>query len=278
LYGCYLMCLSEISCKRKLSGDFENHAKGLLISYQQLEKPGSLVFTHEEQHVFGKAYEIISDMTLVSRSEWHKEENWRGLTDTITQRLESAATRSLSVRGSSDATSRKGLWIPDAHSLAGSEWVVDGLCDLFNNLSTISAVQDYSHHWEDTVGQIALHLETLRNLLFHSRYCPGQDYSSTFHLDDGISTLSGDKFTRQLLALYYVFLSQYRIMALEWTNSVWEAAVQTSLAVFRLFPPPHEAQYPAQIRFSLNRGLWIAAIIATDSENCKGKPIFFRRS
>jgi len=57
LYGSYLMCLSEMGCKR---GNFENHAQGFLCSYQYLERLGK-VFTTEEKEVFGRAYETILD-------------------------------------------------------------------------------------------------------------------------------------------------------------------------------------------------------------------------
>jgi len=63
LYGCYLMCLAEMSHqKTHVPGD---HAPGFLSSYRQLT--GSVVegvLTSEEREVFGRAYEVILDLTL----------------------------------------------------------------------------------------------------------------------------------------------------------------------------------------------------------------------
>lgn len=267
LYGCYLMCSQELS-KRNFTGDFPKHAQGFILCYQRIVKLG--VLTLEEEEVMQRAYHVILQMTMISASEWHEKDNWRGLTYTIIQRLDSAARRGLSIKGSSDAINQT-LWIPSSNSLAGSEWVIDGLCAGFTRLSLIRlGVEDFND-LDDIMAQIVLGLETLRNSLFTPKSSPsGQTYTTNLLLDDGVTYLQGDQYTRQLLTLYYIFLSQYRIMVLEWTESSLAAVLRTSRAVCRLFPPPHETQYPAQLRFWLNRGLFIAGLIIADTNNFKG--------
>lgn len=274
LYGCYLMCAQELS-KRNFTGDFQNHAQGFLLSYRQIVKLG--VLTLEEEEVMQRAYGLILQMTMVATSEWHERDNWRRLAGTIMQRLDSAARRGLSVKGSSDATNQR-LWIPALHTLAGSEWVVDGLCARFSRLSMIRLIPEDFTDFDDTVGQVALSLETLRNSLFNAKYSPSHPYTTNLLLDDGITYIKGDQYTRQLLTLYYIFLSHYYIVVLEWAESSPTEVRRISQAVCRLFPPPHETQYPAQIRFWLNRGLFIAGMICADADNCKGIDAVHRNS
>ena len=268
LYGCYLMCAQELS-KRNFTGDFQNHAQAFLRCYRRIVTLG--ILTLEEEEVMQRAYNLILQMTMVATSEWHEKDNWRRLTYTLIQRLDSAAQRGLSIKGSSDENNQT-LWIPASNSLAGSEWVVDGLCTRFTRLSMILLGREDYDNLDDIIGQIALGLETLRNSLFIPKYSPdgGQTYTTNLLLDDGMTYLQGDQYTRQLLTIYYVFLSQYRIMGLEWTQSSQTEVVRASQAICRLFPPPHETQYPAQIRFWLNRGVFIAGLIIADTDNCKG--------
>jgi len=150
------------------------------------------------------------------------------------------------------------------------------LCTLFNQLSAIlrSELDDCLFDWDDTVGDS---LSDLATIIFSQSAIPIPQYQcyNVFVLNDGVTTLSGDKYTRQLLALYYILLLQYRIMVLEWSDSMRFDTIQTSLAICRLFPSPHQAQYPApEVRFMVNRGFWVALILVADFHNFRGRNPF----
>ena len=126
--------------------------------------------------------------------------------------------------------------------------------------------------WDETAAAVGSSLNALAQIIFSrsAMLVPQQQSTRLFVLNDGVTTLSGDKFTRQLLALYYVLLLQYRIMVQEWSDSMWSKTIETALAICRLFPSPHEAQYPApEIRFPANRGVCVALILVADSHNIR---------
>jgi len=275
LYACYIMCLNEMACRRKFAGDLEKHANGFILSYQKLVRMSML--TVEESKVMGQAYELIVQMTHVASSRWHQDEHWFDLAKTITQRLGSAASRTLNSAKAITGWKDHSVWIPKSHPLSGAENVVYRLCTLFNRLSGIlrSELNGCSFDWDDTAAAVGESLNDLATIIFSQPAIPIPQYYQShgvFVLNDGVTTLSVDKYTRQLLALYYILLLQYRIMVLEWSDSMWFDTLQTSLAICRLYPSPHQAQYPApEVRFMTNRGFWVALILVADFHNFRGR-------
>lgn len=265
-----------MACKRKFFGDFETHSNGFLISYQNLVR--TCMLTAEEYEVMGRAYELIFQMTHVGSSQWHQDEYWFGLAQTITQRLGSAASRALNLAKTTSAWDRS-IWIPKSHHLLGAENVAYRLCTLFNRLPIIlrNEMDGCGFNWDETVAAVGFSLNVLAQIIFSQSpmLIPQQNSSYQLILSDGVTVLSGDKFTRQLLALYYIFLLQYRIMLQEWSDSMWFEIIETSLAICRLYPSPHESQYPtSEICFMVNRGCCVAIILVADSHNCRGKSPF----
>lgn len=271
MYACYIMCLNEMACRRKFAVDLEKHASGFMLSYQKLVQMRTL--TAEESKVMGQAYHLIVQMTHVASSRWHQDEYWFDLAKTITQRLDSAASRTLNSAKTISGWKDHSVWMPKSHPLFIAENVVYRLCTLFNRLSMILRNEMHGCYfdWNDTAAAVGDSLNDLAEIIF-SRPIPQDQPHSVFVLNDGVSTLSGDKHTRQLLALYYILLLQYRIMVLEWSDPIWFDTMQTSLAICRLFPSPHQSQYPApEVRFIANRGFWVALILAADFHNFRGR-------
>ena len=270
LYACYIMCLCELACKRKFYGDFEKHASGFLINYQNLVRTGML--TAEEYNVMGQAHQLLIQMTHVASSQWHQDEYWFPLAKTVIQRLDSAASRTLNSIMTISGWKDHSVWIPKSHPLVGAESFVYQLCTLFNRLSIIlrNEMDGHDFSWDETAAAVGSSLNGLAQIILSGSAMLKQQSTSLFVLNDGVTTLSGDKFTRQLLALYYVLLLQYRIMVQEWSDSMWSETIETALAICRLFPSPHEAQYPApEIRFMANRGVCVALILIADSHNIR---------
>ena len=270
VYACYVMCLCEMTCGRKLYGDFENHADGFMISYENLVKSGEL--TAEEYLVLGQAYDLIYQMRQVASSQWHQDENWFDFAQTVTQRLDSATSRALHSTKTITASKNQSVWIPKSHHLVGAEDLVYQLCTLFNQLATIRKNETEAQNlsWIDITFAIGRCLTDLAGIIF-SPIVMQSESQSVYVLKDGVTTLPGDKFTRQLLTLYYIFLVQYHILVLEWSDSTWSEAIETSLAICRLFPSPHESNYPApEVRFFANRGFFFALVLAAESHNIRG--------
>ena len=277
VYACYVMCLCEMTCERRLYGDFENHADGFMISYENLVRSGEL--TLEEYTSMGQAYDLINQMRQVASSRWHQDENWFGFAQTVTQRLDSATSRALHSTKTVTTSNNRSVWIPKSHHLVRAEDLVYRLCKLFNQLASIrkheTAVRNFS--WIDTAAAIERSLNAFAGIIFSpiTMFDPQQNSLNLYVLKDGVTTLPGDKFTRQLLTLYYIFLVQYHILVLEWSDSTWSEAIESSLAICRLFPSPHESNYPApEVRFFANRGFFFALVLAAESHNIAGRSSF----
>jgi len=273
LYACYIMCLNEMACRRKFAGDLEKHASGFMLSYQKLVRMSML--TAEESKVMGQAFYLIQQMTYVAGSRWHRDEHWFDLAKTITQRLDSAASRTLNSSKAISGWIDHSTWIPNSHPLFCAENVVYRLCTLFNRLSTIlrNEMHGCCFDWDDTATAVGDSLNDLARIILSPLAIPIRQHQphTVFILNDGVTTLTGDQYTRQLLALYYIFLLQYRIMVLEWSDTMRFDTLRTSLAICRLFPSPHQAQYPApEVRFMANRGFWVALILVADFNNFRG--------
>jgi len=272
VYACYVMCLREMTCGRKLYGEFENHADGFMISYENLVSSGEL--TVEEYRVLGQAYDLINQMRRVASSQWHQDENWFGFAQTVTQRLDSATSRALHSTKTITASKNQSRWIPKSHHLVRAEDLVYRLCTLFNELAGKNETEAQNFSWLDTASAIGRCLNALATIIFSPIVMldPQSKIPNLFVLKDGVTTLPGDKFTRQLLTLYYIFLVQYHILVLEWSDSTWFEAIEASLAICRLFPPPHESNYPApEVRFFANRGFFFALVVAAESHNIGGR-------
>jgi len=274
VYGCYIMCLSEMTCRRRLFGDFEKHANGFLISYQKVVQAGRL--TVEEYDSMSRAYELLARMIRIPRSQWHQDENWGDFTEAVTQRMDSATFRSVTVIRIPRSPQIHATWIPPLHHLFRAEDIVYQLCTLFNRLSLIlkNTPDGDKYSWNETAVSVECALNRLEDVLF----TPPAPFDSTelspclVLLKEGPQSLSGDKYKRELLTVFYTFQLQYFIMVREWSDLTCSEALGTAIAICRLYPPPHEAHFPAQeIRFIVNRGLFFALILAADSNNVKGK-------
>jgi hypothetical protein len=94
-------------------------------------------------------------------------------------------------------------------------------------------------------------------------------------LEDGVTTLPGDKFTRQLIALYYIFVLQYLILVQEWSETTCNEMIETSLAICQLYPSPLESTYPvSEIRFIVHRGLFFSGVVVVESQNIRSNASF----
>ena len=268
VYACYVMCSCAMTCGRKLYGDFESHAKGFTVSYENLVRSREL--TAEEYRVLGRAYDLINQTTQVPSSRWHQDENWFDFTQIVTQRLDAAASRGLHSNAIAFTPKSEPAWIPSSHYLVEAEDIVYRLCTLFNKLARIRKNVDQSFKWVDTADKIRHSLSALARIIFSSTAMldPHPKNLNLFVLKDGVTTLHGDKFMGQLLVLYYVFLVQYNILVLEWSDSTWSEAIEISQAICRLFPSPHESSYPSpEVRFFANRGFFFSLVLAAESKN-----------
>ena len=273
LYACYFMCLYELVYKREFSGDFEAHAGGFLISYQNLIQMG--IFTVEEYSVMGQAYEWLVKMTNVASSKWHQDEYWFPFIQTVIQRLDSATSRTLYSAMKTSGWKGQSVWLQKSHQLLGTENLVYQLCTLFNRLAMILRNEMDGHFdWDETAAAVESSLNTLAQIIFSrsSILIPQTKSVNLFVLNHGVSTLSEDKFTSQMLSLYYMLLLQYRIMVQELSDSMWLEVIETSNTICRLFTSPHKAQYCAsEIHFMANRGVCVAVILVAISDNIRSK-------
>lgn len=262
VYACYAMCLYEMAAKRRFSEEFEKHANGFLISYQSLMETAEPL-SYEEHQFLSHAHYLISHAIQITRSQWHIENNWFDFAQICLRRLETAAFRLLSssktVNAADGDTSK---WIPKSHWLFEAEECVQCLCSLFESFAKDAFM----------IGAlIQSYLSQLFRLITTPPTLESGTSSNVYVLKDGKSTVTGDKFTRQLLCLYYVFELQSQILVPQWSEAQVDAIVQTSLAICRLFPPPHESAFPgSEIRFIINRGVFLAGVAAVQGSNIGG--------
>jgi hypothetical protein len=228
------------------------------------------MLTMEEHAALSRAYELVSRVASVPSSHWHRDESWLNFTHTVTQRLDSAASRTVSVCGATDTRS----WIPTSHHLVGAEEIVYHICTLFKRFAFIlkTNADERNFSWNECAVAINNALHNFAEVLFtHPRTVDStKTFPSTFLLEDGIHSLPGDQYTRQLLTLYYIFQLQYYIIVSAWSDTLWRKALGTALAISCLYPPPHESHYPTpEMRFIANRGFFFALIFVADSKTFK---------
>jgi len=274
VYACYAMCLYEMAAKRRFSEDFEKHAHGFLISYENLMKTETL--TGEEYKVMSQAYNMISRATQITSSRWHQQENWFEFAQTCIQRLDNAAFRLLNSPQAIAQWNDYSMWLPKSHHLFEAEGYVYELCTLFERLSGIMRDLSTEVDWVQTAADIQVYLKTLLRFITNTTATLAPSVlPNVYVLKDGRTKVPGDKFTRQLLCLYYIFELQYQILIQEWSETTRIELVQTSHAICRIFPAPHESTYPGpEIRFIANRGLYFAGVTAVEGRNIAG---IFRR-
>ena len=269
LYACYAMCSYEMAAKRLFSEDFEKHAHGFLISYENLMKTDALI--GEEYKVMSQAYDMISGATEITSSRWHQEENWFEFAETCIQRIDNAAFRVLNSPQAMAQGNDYSTWLPKSHHLFEAERYVYELCTLFERFSWITRNLSIEFEWIQTAADIQFYLNTLLRFISTPPILESSVLPNVYLLKDGRTTVPGDKFTRQLLCLYYIFELQYQILIREWSDTTRLEVVQTSLAICRLFPAPHESTYPGpEIRFIVHRGLYFAGVTAVEGRNIGG--------
>jgi hypothetical protein len=272
LYGCYIMCQSEMTCRRRLFGDFEKHAKGFLISYRKVVHPGTLSIN--EYDSISRAYDLLARMICIPRSQWHYDEDWSGFTEAVTQRMDSATSRSVVTRAP-QPRSIHAIWIPPCHHLFAAQDIVFQLCALFNRLSLIlkETPDGRKFNWNETAVSIECALNQLEDVLFDPATLDSNETSSRLLLlNESPQSLPGDQYRRELQTAFYTFRLQYFIMVREWSDLTCSEAIGTASAICHLYPPCHESHFPApEIRFIVNRGLFFALILTADSENVKGR-------
>ena len=269
VYACYAMCLYEMTAKRSFSEDFEKHARGFLISYENLMKTDAL--TGEEYKVMSHAYDMISRATEITSSRWHQQENWFEFAQTVIQRLESSALRVLNSSQAISQANDYSTWLPKSHHLFEAERYVYGLCALFERFSGITMNLSIEFDWVQTATAIQFYLNTLLRFISTPPILRSSVLPNVYLLKDGRTTVPGDKFTRQLLCLYYIFELQYQILIPEWSDTTRLEVVQTSVAICRLFPAHCESMYPGpEMRFVVHRGLYFAGLTAVEGRNIGG--------
>jgi hypothetical protein len=261
VYACYAMCLFEMASKRLFSEDFQKHAKGFLISYQHLVRTGAL--TVEETKFMKTGYDMITQATHITNSQWYESESWFPFTQTCIQRLESAVSRVLNSAKASSVWKKRRAWIPESHHLRGVEDLVYQLCTLFDRLAIIrrNETKGQNFQWAETVIAIRDCMAAIREIISKPVVI---DWDSTtwFVLKDDITVIPGDKFMRQLLTLYYIFCLQYLILVERWSNYTSVEIIKTSAAICRFFPAHYESTYPgSEIQFTIHRGLIIAGVL-----------------
>lgn len=277
VYACYAMCLFELASKRMFSGDFAKHANGFLISYQHLVGKG--ILTYEETNVMNAAYKMIIQAINIIDSRWHETENWYDFPQTCIQLLDSATFRSInSTKSINPWNLQKHAWIPASHPLLRAEDSVYKLCTLFNQFTITRQKETKQTGFECVETAVAIDecLAVLWKIISQSVMLDLHPKSVRLSvLEDGVTTLPGDKFTRQLIALYYIFLLQYLIVVQEWSETTCNEMVETSLAICRLYPPPHESTYPvSEIRFIVHRALFFSGVVVVESRNIRSNTFF----
>lgn len=275
-YACYSMCLYELLLKRCFSKDWEKHAIGFLISYDNLVRTDSL--SGEEINVMSHAYDLISQGVQISSSHWHKQDNWLSFPQINIQRLEAAASRIENSSKSKDERNDHLLWIPRSHHLFRAEEFIYQLCTLFDTLSTLvrNGIDRYSPTRVQTTASIVSSLSDLSRITFQPPTLQVQaELPNLYVLRDDITELPGDRFTRQLLCLYYIFELQYQMLVQKWSGSTHIEVVEISRAICRISPPQAEGRYPApDIRFVVHRGLTLANYVIVESHNIGGRASF----
>jgi len=271
VYACYIMCIVEMTCRRRLFGEFEKHANGFLISYEKVLLANML--TMEEKTAMSRAYTLLSQMARIPSSEWYQDESWFEFTSAVTQRMDSATARAITVKRT--CTIQSNVWIPHAHHLFAAQNIVYQLCTHFNRLSRIAKRRwDYlEYEWDETIIAIEGTLSHLADIVFGPTESGslGSEVTSSYLLTvprEEPKSMPSDRHARELMTLYYAFHLQYYIMIREWSDLMWSNALRAAHAVCRLYPAPHEAQYPTpDLRFIVNRGLLFALMFVADSKN-----------
>ena len=272
VYGCYIMCLTEMACRRRLFGDFEKHANGFLMSYRKVVN-GTL--TIEEHDAISRAYVLLTQMIRIPRSQWHHDETWGDFLEAVNQRMDSATSRSVVIRAPG-SPSIQAIWIPPRHYLFVAQEIVYQLCTLFNRLSRIlkNTPDGRKFSWNETAVSVECALNRLENVLSFTPPAPLDSKETSpqlLLLYEGPQSIPRDQYKRELLTVFYVFRLQYFIMVREWSDLACSEALGTALAIGRLYPPSHESHFPAEMRFIVNRGIIFALILAADSKNLKGR-------
>lgn len=269
-YACYAMCLYEMAYRRRFSEDFAKHANGFLISVQNMMDKCTL--TAEEYKVMSRAYKMINQATHLTSSRWHFNDNWLVFAGVCLERLESATFRLLNSTEAVHPVRDPSIWIPKSHHLLRAEENVYRIYKLFLRLTTMqrSRIKEYSLDWFETVARIQYYLNALWEIISQPQIHESQT-PKLFLLKDQITTFLGDKFTGQLLTLYYIFQLQYLLLVEEWSDSACVDAIKTSTAICRLYPSPHEPTYPEyEIRYIVNRGLLVAGLVIAESRIIDG--------
>src|SRR5271154_1668111 len=259
VYGCYIMCLTEMACRRRLFGDFEKHANGFLMSYRKVVH-GTL--TNEEHDAISRAYDLLTQMIRIPRSRWHHDETWDDFLEAINQRMDSATSRSVVVRAPG-STSIQAIWIPPSHYLFAAQEIVYQLCTLFNRLSRIlkNTPDGRKFSWNETAGSIECALNRLENVLSFTPPAPLDSKETSPQLLFNEDRVPRDPYKRELLTVFYILRLQYFIMVREWSDLTCSEALGTANAISRLYPPSHEAHFPAEMRFIVNRGCIFGLIL-----------------
>ena len=276
VYACYAMCLFEMASKRLFSEEFQKHANGFLISYQHLVRTAAL--TIEENKFMKTGYDMITQATHITSSQWYQSESWFPFTQTCIQRLESAVSRVLNSAKATSLWKIRRTWIPESHHLHGTEYLVYQLCALFNRLAIIrrNETEGRNFQWIETAVTVGDCLNTLWEIISKPAIIEENSMTS-FILKDGITAIPGDKFTRQLLTLYYIFLFQYLVLVEQWSDSTCAEVIETSAAICRLFPAHYESTYPgSEIQFTIHRGLILAGILVMHAHYNPGTVIQYQ--
>lgn len=275
VYACYTMCLFEMGSKRRFGEEFAKHANGFLISYRNLVQKCTLM--PEESKLMNDAYEMIQLATYISSSRWHQEGNWLGFIQACIQRLDSVESRLLNFSKTIAGSGAQRVWIPASHYLFPAEDFMYELCALFDRVSIMlrNGTEQRPLYWIETAIALRNCLNDLCQIISQPPRIQWpdspQNTPTLYVLKDDRTMLAGDKHTRQLLNLYYIFLLQYLLLVEEWSEFTRAEAIQTARAVCRLFPPPHESTYPTpEIRYIVNRGLILAGVVAVECRNIGG--------
>jgi hypothetical protein len=268
MYASYAICLYEMTSRRFFTLEFAKHAEGFLIS---LEK-GRKYLTYEEEVVMMSAYEMISNALDISRSRWSTNKNWREFFGALIQRLECANSRLLNTTTKGTGYANNSAWIPMSHPLFRAECLAYQLSSLFDVL--VAQKDKPTEDSEKTEINIAIQncLKGLWDTLSEPSLKDSFDDDELIELRlTGDTKILGDKYTRQLLYLFYLFSLQDLLLNEEWSEEVCAQAVDISITVCRLYPVPHISTFPSSdIRFLVNRGLVIAGVVAIEGRNMLG--------
>jgi hypothetical protein len=269
VYACYAMCLFEMASKRMFSEEFQMHAKGFLISYQHLVGTGAL--TVEETKFMKIGYDMITQATEVTNPQWYESGRWLAFSKTCIQRLESAASRVLVSDKAPNVWKVRRVWIPKSHHLGGAVETVYQLCTLFERLAIIRR--------NDTWTETAIAIEDCLIALWKFISEPAIIDDDSVRIKHDIPAIPGDKYLRQLLALYYIFRLQYLFLAGRWSHAMWVEVLEVSTAICRFYPPHYDSMYPgSEVQFIIHRGVIFAGILVVHALYNPGIVIKYQNS